>query len=132
MLDINLPSFRIVSTKTRNSIVKFDNSVAKRTSSIKASGRYRVNRNRSNRMITSSLLSLLANPQILAHPLVKKLAEEQHGTPAQIFFRFLLDIGITPLTGTTDIKHMKEDIQVLHWSSLDHESVAKLKKLIHD
>lgn len=79
-----------------------------------------------------SFWTLTANPQILQHPLVQKLAQERHGTPAQIFFRFLLDIGLTPLTGTTNDQHMKEDLQVLQWPSLDNESIAKLKKLIHD
>jgi diketogulonate reductase-like aldo/keto reductase len=74
----------------------------------------------------------LANPQILGNSLVQKLAQERHGTPAQVFFRFLLDIGLTPLTGTTDEKHMKEDLDVLQWSSLDDDSIAKLKKLVHD
>lgn len=75
---------------------------------------------------------ILANPHILSHPLVQQIAKERTGTPAQVFFRFLLDIGLTPLTGTTDQKHMKEDLAVLHWPSLDHEQVAKLRKLIHD
>jgi diketogulonate reductase-like aldo/keto reductase len=74
----------------------------------------------------------LANPQILSNPLVKQLAQDRHGTPAQVFFRFLIDIGLTPLTGTTDEKHMKEDLQALQWPSLDNESIAKLKKLIQD
>jgi aryl-alcohol dehydrogenase-like predicted oxidoreductase len=43
-----------------------------------------------------------------------------------------MDIGLTPLTGTTDEKHMKEDLQVLQWSSLDNDSIDKLKKLVHD
>jgi len=43
-----------------------------------------------------------------------------------------LDIGLTPLTGTTDEKHMKEDLAVLQWPSLDDDSIAKLKKLVHD
>ncbi|CAF1192735.1 unnamed protein product [Adineta steineri] len=79
-----------------------------------------------------SFWTLTANPTILNHPLVKQLAQERHGTSAQIFFRFLIDIGLTPLTGTTDEKHMKEDLQVLQWPSLDNDSIAKLKKLIHD
>lgn len=79
-----------------------------------------------------SFWTLTANPHILAHPLVKQLVQERHATPAQIFFRFLMDIGLTPLTGTTDEKHMKEDLEVLHWHSLDFDSVTKLKKLIHD
>ncbi|CAF3341533.1 unnamed protein product, partial [Rotaria socialis] len=79
-----------------------------------------------------SFWTLTANPQILADPLIRQLAQDRHGTPAQVFFRFLMDIGITPLTGTTDEKHMKEDLEVLHWHSLDHESVTKLKIFIHD
>ncbi|CAF0956982.1 unnamed protein product [Rotaria sordida] len=79
-----------------------------------------------------SFWTLTANPQILGHSLVQQLAQERHGTPAQVFFRFLMDIGLTPLTGTTDEKHMKEDLQVLQWPSLDNDSIAKLKKLIND
>ena len=82
---------------------------------------------------TMSIASFrLANPQILTNPLVEQLARDRHGTPAQIFFRFLLDIGLTPLTGTTSDQHMKEDIQALNWHSLDHDAVEKLRKFIHD
>ena len=87
---------------------------------------------REKNIFYQSFWTLTANPDILAHPLVKQLAQERHGTSAQVFFRFLIDIGLTPLTGTTDEKHMKEDIQALQWPSLDHESIAKLKKLIFD
>jgi aryl-alcohol dehydrogenase-like predicted oxidoreductase len=43
-----------------------------------------------------------------------------------------MDIGLTPLTGTTDENHMKEDLQALQWPSLDDDSIATLKKFIHD
>ncbi len=87
---------------------------------------------REKNIFYQSFWTLTANPHILQHPLVQKLAEERHGTPAQVFFRFLLDIGLTPLTGTTNDTHMKEDLQVLQWSPLDNDSISKLKKLIHD
>jgi diketogulonate reductase-like aldo/keto reductase len=83
-------------------------------------------------LILLNFCVLIANPQILGHALVKQLAQERHGTPAQIFFRFLMDIGLTPLTGTTDENHMKEDLQALQWPSLDDDSIATLKKFIHD
>ncbi|CAF3172264.1 unnamed protein product [Rotaria socialis] len=79
-----------------------------------------------------SFWTLTANPQILEHPLLQQLAEARQGTLAQVFFRFLIYIGLTPLTGTTDEKHVKEDQQVLHWPSLDHDSIDKLKKLIEN
>jgi diketogulonate reductase-like aldo/keto reductase len=50
---------------------------------------------------------------MIQHSLVKQLARDRHSTPAQIFFRFLIDIDLTPLTGITDDKHMKEDLQVI-------------------
>jgi diketogulonate reductase-like aldo/keto reductase len=31
---------------------------------------------------------------------------------AQIIFRFAMQIGMLPLTGTTNLQHMKEDLQV--------------------
>ena len=74
----------------------------------------------------------LANPQILEHSLIKQLAKERHGTTAQVFFRFLFDIGLTPLTGTTDEKHMKEDLDVLQWPSFNDELIQKLQQLIHN
>jgi diketogulonate reductase-like aldo/keto reductase len=87
---------------------------------------------REKNIFYQSFWTLTANPHILSHSLVQRLAQERHGTPAQVFFRFLLDIGLTPLTGTTDEKHMKEDLQVLQWPSLDQESISKLKRLVND
>ena len=87
---------------------------------------------REKNIFYQSFWTLTANPQILNHPLVKQLAQQRHGTSAQVLFRFLLDIGLTPLTGTTNEQHMKEDLDVLEWPSLDNESIEKLKRLIHD
>ncbi len=87
---------------------------------------------REKNIFYQSFWTLTANPNILQHPLVKQLAQDRQGSPAQVFFRFLIDIGLTPLTGTTDEKHMKEDLQVLQWPSFDNDTIGKLKKLIHD
>jgi diketogulonate reductase-like aldo/keto reductase len=32
-------------------------------------------------------------------------------TPAQVVFRFAQQVGMLPLTGTTDVKHMREDLE---------------------
>lgn len=87
---------------------------------------------REKNIIYQSFWTLTANQHILEHSIIKKLAQERHATSAQIFFRFLIDIGITPLTGTADDKHMKEALETLRWPSLDHDSVTQLKRLIHD
>ncbi|UJR29102.1 hypothetical protein I4U23_010316 [Adineta vaga] len=87
---------------------------------------------RENNIFYQSFWILTANPDILNHSLIKKLAQERHGTSEQVFFRFLLDTGLTPLTGTTNEQHMKEDLEVLQWPSLNNEAIEKLKKLVHD
>lgn len=53
---------------------------------------------------------LTANRTELNHPQVQQLARQYQRTPAQIIFRFALDIGMLPLTGTTSTAHMREDL----------------------
>lgn len=57
-----------------------------------------------------SFWSLTANPHILAHEHIIKLALKYKKSEAQIFFNFLYSLHIMPLSGTTSQKHMKEDI----------------------
>jgi diketogulonate reductase-like aldo/keto reductase len=55
---------------------------------------------------------LTANPYVLRHPQVISIAKRLGvGTP-QVVFRFAIQAGMVPLTGTTDLEHMKEDLQV--------------------
>ena len=51
---------------------------------------------------------LTANSFVL--PQVQHLAARFNKTPMQIVFRFTMQIGILPLTGTTNSTHMKEDL----------------------
>ncbi|MGH8729000.1 MAG: aldo/keto reductase family protein [Burkholderiales bacterium] len=53
---------------------------------------------------------LTANPEVLRHPLVAGTAVRCKATPAQVIFRFAQAIGILPLTGTSSVEHMKEDL----------------------
>jgi len=46
---------------------------------------------------------------------VEQIAKRRGGTLSQIVFRFALDIGMVPLTGTTSAKHMQEDLAVLEF-----------------
>lgn len=58
---------------------------------------------------------LTANPQVLNHPQVAAIARHHQKTPAQIVFRFALQLGILPLTGTTNPTHMQADLETLHF-----------------
>jgi diketogulonate reductase-like aldo/keto reductase len=62
--------------------------------------------------ITYQGFSLLtANPEIFQNPKFVKIVEKMGCTPAQTVFRFAMQIGIIPLTGTTDLVHMAEDLE---------------------
>jgi diketogulonate reductase-like aldo/keto reductase len=63
-----------------------------------------------HRIVYQGFSLLTANRQVLAHAAVTQLAKRHGKTPAQIVFRFAQQIGMLPLTGTTDPKHMREDL----------------------
>ena len=50
-------------------------------------------------------------------------------TVAQVVFRFALDVGMVPLTGTTDAGHMWEDLEVFDFR-LDPEEVERIECLV--
>ena len=54
---------------------------------------------------------LTANRQILADPEVHRIAKRLGAGIAQVIFRFAMQVGMLPLTGTTNPHHMKEDLE---------------------
>jgi diketogulonate reductase-like aldo/keto reductase len=54
---------------------------------------------------------LTANREVLADPVLQAIAQRLGAGPAQIIFRFAMQIGMLPLTGTTSQQHMEEDLQ---------------------
>jgi diketogulonate reductase-like aldo/keto reductase len=51
-----------------------------------------------------------------------------HGrTVSQVVFRFALDVGMVPLTGTTDAGHMREDLDVFDFR-LESEEVERIER----
>ena len=54
---------------------------------------------------------LTANGAVLADPEVRAIAKRLGAGIAQVVFRFAMQIGMLPLTGTTNPHHMKEDLQ---------------------
>jgi diketogulonate reductase-like aldo/keto reductase len=53
---------------------------------------------------------LTANAKELSSPRFKRLVDRVGMTPAQVVFRFASQVGMLPLTGTTDPNHMREDL----------------------
>lgn len=54
---------------------------------------------------------LTANQMELRSPRFERLVDRLGRTPAQVVFRFALQVGMLPLTGTTDPAHMREDLE---------------------
>jgi len=71
---------------------------------------------------------LTANREVLASSEIARLAKQHGRTPAQIVFRFALDIGMLPLTGTSDAQHMREDQAVLDFRLAPAE-VERIERL---
>jgi hypothetical protein len=69
---------------------------------------------RGSRHRLSAFSLLTANPFMSSHhPDVASMAARLGIQAEQIVFRFALEVGMVRLTGTTDEKHMREDLQVL-------------------
>ena len=80
------------------------------------------------RIIYQSFWTLTANPKVLAHAMLKTLAAKYQRSTAQVFFRYLNQINIIPLTGTTSETHMREDLAIIDFelTADECEAVGKL------
>jgi diketogulonate reductase-like aldo/keto reductase len=66
-------------------------------------------------VVYQSFWTLTANPQVLAHDTVKGLAARYQRSPSQVFFRYLTQIEVVPLTGTTSAQHMLDDLAIFEF-----------------
>ena len=67
---------------------------------------------KTNQIVYEGFSLLTANTFVLQNPKVQKIARGLGRTPEQVVFRFSMQVGILPLTGTRSEQHMKEDLQV--------------------
>ena len=71
---------------------------------------------------------LTANGEVLADPEIQTIAKRLGTGPAQIIFRFAMQIGMLPLTGTTSRQHMKEDLQA-EQLALSTEEIRRIETI---
>ncbi|MDH5499439.1 MAG: aldo/keto reductase [Nitrospira sp.] len=64
-----------------------------------------------NMIIYQGFSLLTANREVLSFPAILTMAAKYQAGPAQMVFRFSQQIGMLPLTGSTNSKHMTEDLQ---------------------
>jgi diketogulonate reductase-like aldo/keto reductase len=81
-----------------------------------------------NGLVYQGFSLLTANRVALAHPALARIAERHGRTVSQIVFRFALDAGMVPLTGTTDAGHMRADLEVFDFR-LEPEEVERIDRL---
>lgn len=76
---------------------------------------------RQHGMLYQSFWTLTANPKVLAHNTLQTIASHYRRTTAQIFLRYLTQIDVIPLTGTTSETHMREDLAIFDFELRESE-----------
>jgi diketogulonate reductase-like aldo/keto reductase len=84
---------------------------------------------RQHQIVYESFWTLTANPHLLKDPSLQHIATQRQLNPSQVFFRYLTQIGIVPLTGTTSVTHMQEDLAIFEFELTDQEC-GVIEKLI--
>jgi len=79
---------------------------------------------RRQNVIYQSFWTLTANPHVLASDTVQALAAKHRRTAPQILFRYLTQIGVVPLTGTSSVQHMREDLAIFEFTLTEEELAA--------
>jgi diketogulonate reductase-like aldo/keto reductase len=65
-----------------------------------------------NEIVYQGFSLLTANREEIVDPELQRIAQRHRRSVSQIIFRFALDVGMTSLTGTTSVDHMREDLAV--------------------
>ena len=83
----------------------------------------------SHQIVYQGFSLLTANREVLAHPEIARIARHHERSIAQIVFRFAVDVGMLPLTGTTNADHMQTDLDVFDFR-LQPDEVARIEGLV--
>jgi diketogulonate reductase-like aldo/keto reductase len=81
-----------------------------------------------NGLVYQGFSLLTANRKAMARAELTRIAKRHGRTVGQVVFRFALDVGMAPLTGTTDAGHMRADLDVFDFH-LDPEEVERIERL---
>ena len=76
---------------------------------------------RAHGIIYQGFSLLTANQGIFAEPAIRAIAQRLGTGLAQVVFRFAIQVGMLPLTGTTNPQHMKEDLQAEQFTLTDED-----------
>lgn len=83
---------------------------------------------KANGIVYQGFSLLTANRDVLLHPEMNKIANRHGQTASQIVFRFAIQIGMLPLTGTTSADHMQADLGVVQFD-LDADEIERIERM---
>jgi diketogulonate reductase-like aldo/keto reductase len=83
---------------------------------------------RANGIVYQGFSLLTANVGELRNATFRDIVQRSGKTPAQVVFRFALQVGMLPLTGTTSPAHMGEDLAALEFE-LPEEDVRAIERI---
>ena len=72
---------------------------------------------------------MTANPTLLHSKVILAIATAINKTPSQVLFRYLTQVGVVPLTGTTSNTHMIEDLAIFSFE-LSEDDLIKISSLL--
>ena len=83
-----------------------------------------------NGMVYQAFSLLTANAKYLSDPRILAIATKHQRTVAQVVFRFAIESGMIPLTGTTKVEHMREDLGALdfHLGAQELETIESVAR----
>ncbi len=81
-----------------------------------------------NDIIYQGFSLLTGNREVMARPELVQIAKRHGRTVSQVVFRFAVDIGMLPLTGTTDADHMRMDLDVFDFH-LEPQELQRIERL---
>ena len=81
-----------------------------------------------NDMIYQGFSLLTGNRDVMVRPALVQIAKRHRRTVSQIVFRFALDVGMLPLTGTTNAEHMRLDLDLFdfHLEPAESHTIERL------
>jgi diketogulonate reductase-like aldo/keto reductase len=82
-----------------------------------------------NDMVYQGFSLLTANGEALAHPAMSQIAKRHGRALSQIVFRFALDVGMLPLTGTSNADHMRTDLEISDFR-LEQGEIEQIESLV--
>ncbi len=83
---------------------------------------------RDQEIIYQGFSLLTANREVLGQSVIRAIARRVNATPTQVIFRFAMQMGMLPLTGTTSAQHMQEDLRAEQFD-LSAEELSQIETI---